>query len=217
MIRLHHAPESRSMRVLWLLNELSVEFEVITHGFDASLWTEDYLEMSPVGRVPGLEIDGELIFESGAMVEILCEMFPDAGLGRAPDDAERHSWLQWVHFAETVSQHTASLTQQHIFLFEDHMRSPTVMKVEKARLGKCFEAIDRRLGGSEFLLSEFSAADIAVGQAVYMGRHFRDFSGVPHLTAWFERLQMRPAFQASVPEEGEPRLYAQDFYEAWPA
>lgn len=215
MIRLHHAHESRSMRVLWLLNELGVDFEVVVHGFDKSLWTEDYLNMSPVGRVPALEVDGESIFESGAMIEILCEMYPEAGLGRGPDDAERRDWLQMVHFAETISQHTAALTQQHIFLFEDHMRSPTVMKVEKARLGKCFQAIDKRVKGREFLLSGFSAADIAVAQAVYMGRHFRDFEGFPHLAGWYERLVARPPFQASLPKDGEPRLYERAFYEAW--
>lgn len=215
MILLHHAPESRSMRVLWLLNELGVEFEVATYEFGKELWSQEYLSKSPVGRVPALEIDGKGIFESGAMIEILCELHPENGLFRAPSHVERHEWLQMVHFAETVSQHTASLTQQHIFLFEDHMRSPTVMKVEKARLGKCFQAIDARVSGKDYLLSDFSAADIAVGQAVYMGRHFRDFEGLPNLAGWYGRLEERDGFQASLPKEGEPRLYNRDFYEAW--
>ena len=131
MIRLHHCHETRSMRVLWLLNEIGEPFELVVHPFDKSLRSKDYLALSPAGRVPALEIDGMTMFESGAMMEYLCELFPRAGLGRLPGDPERAEWLTWLHFAETVSQHTAALTQQHVALYEDSMRSPIVMKLER--------------------------------------------------------------------------------------
>jgi glutathione S-transferase len=173
MIRLHHCSQSRSMRVLWLLNELGVPFEAITHPFDKSLRDPAYLRLSPAGRVPALEIDGMTMFESGAMMEYLCERFPEAGLGRLPGGPERAEWLTWLHFAETISQHVAALTQQHIMLYDDAMRSPIVMKLEAARLKKCHAAVEARLSGPggnrDYLLSSgFSAADIAVGQAIYM-------------------------------------------------
>ena len=169
MIRLHHCHQTRSMRVLWLLNELDIPFEVVDHPFDKSLRSADYLAVHPVGRVPSLELDGEVIWESGAIMEVLCERFPEAGMGRLPGDPERTDWLIWLHFAETVSQHTANLTQQHVMLYEDWMRSPTVMKLEAKRLTKCYAAIEARLtppeGARDYLLSRgFSATDIAVGQ-----------------------------------------------------
>ncbi|MCK5748300.1 MAG: glutathione S-transferase, partial [Oricola sp.] len=99
MIRLHHCHETRSMRVLWLLNELGVRFELVAHPFDKSLRSKDYLALSPAGAVPALEIDGMTMFESGAMIEYLCELFPAAGLGRLPGDPERAEWLTWLHFA----------------------------------------------------------------------------------------------------------------------
>ena len=76
-----------------------------------------------------------------------------------------------MHFAETISQHAAALTQQHVVLYEDSMRSPTIMKLEAARLKKCYAAIEGRLStpveNRDYLLtSGFSAADISVGQAV---------------------------------------------------
>jgi glutathione S-transferase len=101
----------------------------------------------PAGRVPALELDGRAIWETGAITEVLCERFPDTGMGRAPDDPERIDWLIWVHFAETLSQHIATLTQQHIVLREDHMRSPGLMKIEAKRAEKCYEAIAARLRG----------------------------------------------------------------------
>ncbi|WP_289152674.1 glutathione S-transferase family protein [uncultured Salipiger sp.] len=219
MIRLHHVPESRSMRVLWLLYELGVEFDVVERPFDKSLRGPEYLSLSPAGRVPALEIEGERMFESLAMMEYLCERFPEAGLGRGPGSPDRMGWLSWLHFAETVSQHTASLTQQHIMLREDHMRSPIIMQLEAKRIEKCYGAIEARLSTpienrDHLLTSGFSACDIAVGQAVYMARHFAAIEGFPELSAWYARICEREAFAKSLPGEGG-RLYVQDFYPAW--
>lgn len=221
MMRLHHCHESRSMRVLWLLSELGVPFEVVVHPFDRSLRAPDYLTLNPAGRVPALEIDGDVIWESGAILEVLCERFPEAGLGRMPGDPDRPDWLVWLHFAETVSQHTAALTQQHVMLRDDWMRSPTVMKLEALRIGKCYAAIEGRLSTpvenrDHLLTSGFSAADIAVGQAVYMARHFAATDAFPELEAWYGRITDREGFRAALPPAGAERLYARDFYPPWP-
>ena len=217
MIVLHHCHQTRSMRVLWLLNELGVEFSVVEHPFDKSLRQPDFLARSPAGRVPVLEMDGRVFFESGAIMQILCAKYPDEGLARDSDDADWPDWLVWLHFAETLSQHTAALTQQHIALYDDSMRSPIVMKLEAARAAKCLDAIEARLsGGRDYLLDDgFSAADIAVGQAVYMATHFVRLDRWPALSAWYEAITARPAFQASLPPEGAARLYDREFYEPW--
>ncbi|MBV0911421.1 glutathione S-transferase family protein [Anianabacter salinae] len=216
MIRLHHCHETRSMRSLWLLHEIGAPFEVVLHGFDKSLRSEDYLALNPAGRVPALELDGAVIWETGAIAEVLCERFPEAGLGRAPGDPERADWLIWLHFAETVTQHAAALTQQHIVLRDDAMRSPTLMRIEAKRAEKCFAAIEGRLQGRRHLLaSGFSAADVGVGQAVWLARHFARTDGFPAVTDWMDRITARPAFAASLPPEGATRLYARTFYPAW--
>lgn len=211
MIKLHHCPQTRSMRVLWLLHEIGTEFELHEWPFDKSLRGKDFLALNPAGRVPAIEIDGEVIWESGAILEALCERFPDAGLGRAPGHAERNRYLTWLHFAETISQHAAALTQQHIMLREDHMRSPIVMQLEAKRIGKCYAALEKELG--PYLLSSFSAADIAVGQAIYMARHFTALDSYPLVADWYGRITARPAFHASLP--GSVRLYSKDFYPPW--
>ncbi len=197
MIRLHHCHETRSMRVLWLLHELGVEHELVVYPFDKTLRSPQYLTLNPVGRVPALEIDGEVMWESLACVQYLCERFPEPGLGREPGSLDRADWLTWVHFSETVSQHSAALTQQHIALYDDAMRSPIVMQLEAARLGKCFAAIDARLSTpvenrDTLLTSGFTAADVCVGQAVYMARHFVRLDGFPSMAAWYAAAD-RPA------------------------
>ena len=215
MITLHHVPQSRSMRSLWLLHELDVPFEVVVHPFDKSLRDPAYLAISPAGRVPSLEIDGEAMFETGAIGEYLCERFSPEGLGRMPGTPERQQWLVWMHFAETVSQHCAALTQQHVALRDDAMRSPIVMKLEAARVKKCYDAIEARLEGRDYLLSSgFTAADIGVGQAVYMGQFFARTDDHLRVAAWFGRLSERAGFVKSLPTEGA--LFEQGFFEPWP-
>lgn len=216
MIKLHHSPQTRSMRSLWLLHELGIDFEVETHAFDKSLRDPDYLKLSPAGRVPALEIDGMRMFETGAITEYLCERFPEANLGRMPGDPERAEWLIWVHFSETISQHVAALTQQHIAIYKDEMRSPTVMKLEAARLKKCYAALEDQLDARDHLLcSGFTAADISVGHALYMAQHFATLDEFQKTAAWYKRITERPAFKASLPGPDEPVLYQKPFYPAW--
>lgn len=215
MIILHHCPQTRSMRSLWLLHELGVEFDVRTYPFDKTLRSHAFLAKSPAGRVPALEIDGTTLFETGAITQFLCERFSPNAMGRAACHLERAAWLTWVHFAETISQHAAALTQQHVALREDYMRSPFVMKLEAARIGKCFAALESRLAGRAYLLDGgFSAADISVGQAVYMARHFATFDACAAVADWYDRITARAGFAAALPTESE-RLFHQEFFAPW--
>src|SRR6056297_3569946 len=98
MITLHHVPQSRSMRVLWLLHELDIEFQVVEHAFDKSFRAPEFLSLSPAGRVPALEIEGERMFESGAMVEYLCDRFQRRGLAGG-----RTVWTAWRGWSGCIS------------------------------------------------------------------------------------------------------------------
>lgn len=211
MIRLHHVPQARSFRILWLLEELGLPFEVAEHSFfDKSLRDEAYAMLSPAGRVPALEIEGRAIFESGAITQWLCER--EGALLGAPD--ERVDWLQWLHFAETIAAHVANLTQQHIALREDWMRSPTVMRLEAARLARTLAVVDRGLVGDYLLPSGFSAVDIAVSYGAMIGQRFTPLDPFPRLRDWLGRLGDRPAFQRALARDGAAQIYTRPFYPA---
>ncbi len=213
MIRLHHCAQSRSFRTLWLLHEMGLEFELVRHSLlSGELRDAAYLALSPAGRVPALEIDGQVLFESGAIAEYLCETRASP-LWRAPGDPERADWLQWLHFAETIGQHLANLTQQHVVLYEDHMRSPTVMKLEARRLEKTLEVVERVVSRHDWMLEGgFSAVDTAIGYAALLGRRFLRFEGLPALARYLERIAARPAFRAARADDGPPELYTKPFY-----
>ncbi len=76
----------------------------------------EFLRLSPAGRVPALEIDGRVLFESGAMVQYLCETRTPGGVCPDTGDDDRADFLEWLHFAETQANILANLNMQHIFL-----------------------------------------------------------------------------------------------------
>ena len=196
MITLYHSPGTRSMRTLWLLGELGLAYKVVALGFSMeALRTPEYLAVSPLGRVPCL-VDGELsLFESGAICQYLCETYDDGRLHRPPGHPERVAWLKWLHYAETIAVHGATLVQQKVFIAPAE-RSQVVQKLESRRLFKALEVLDRHLNGREYLLdSGFSAVDTAIGYSVHLSRELIDAARLAVLDDYYQRLSARPAFQ----------------------
>lgn len=200
MRKLYHCAGARSMRSVWLLHELELDFELVTLGFSmAALRSREYLAISPLGRVPCL-VDGDVtLFESGAICQYLCERYDSTGaLHRAPGHPERNAWLQWLHYAETVAVHGAALVQQQVFVAPAD-RSLVVIKLESRRLRKALEVLEQALGAQEYLLpSGFSAVDTAVGYSVHLARELIGIEALPALAAYYARLAARPAFRRAL-------------------
>ncbi|MWB78895.1 glutathione S-transferase [Pseudooceanicola sp. 216_PA32_1] len=214
-IRLHHIACSRSFRILWLLQEMGITPEIVTYSItDGSLRTPDYLELSPAGRVPALEIDGHVLYESGAITEYLCETRPDHGLGRAPGDPERIAYLEALHYAETMGNLIANLNLQWLFLRDPAQRSETVLKVEARRLAGTMAPLERMLAGQDHVLpSGFSAADTMLGYNMLAAPRYVRMDPFPKLAAYCERMAARPAYRAAAEMDGAQQFYRQDFYE----
>ncbi|MGP9788450.1 glutathione S-transferase family protein [Roseinatronobacter sp. NSM] len=205
MIRLWHVAQSRSLRVVWMLEEMGAQYDLIACSFfDRSLRGADHLARSPAGRVPALEVDGQVMCESGAILLYLAECraphlrVPEGAAGRA-------AFLQGVHYAETLGAHLANLTQHHIVLREDAMRSPTVMRLEAMRLENALRAI-----GPGWVAGEFSVADIALGYSVWMARRFVVLPA--DAAVYADLVHARPAFQRALVKDGPAQIYTRDFY-----
>ena len=215
MIRLHHVPFSRSFRILWLLTEMGLDCEIVEHSIaDGSLRRPDYLAKSPAGRVPALEIDGRILFESGAITEYLCETRPEHGFGRAPGHSERAEYLEWLHYAETMAHLIANLNLQWIFLREPSMRSPTLLKMEARRLALTLAPLEATLARQDHpLASGFSGADTMMGYNLLAAPYFVRLDPYPAIRAYLARIALRPAYIAARERDGEQQFYRQDFYE----
>lgn len=209
---LHHVPGSRSLRIVWLLEELGLDYRLREWSItDGGLRGAEYLSRTPAARVPALETDGRVIWESGAICEYLTEQ---AGrLAPAPGAADRADFLQWLHYAETHAAIIQSLNIHHIFLRPETARSPVLMRLETRRLAFATAVLEQHLRGRDSFLDGFSAVDCMFGFNVLALFHFLPRADYPVLDQWWRRMQDRPALQRALAHDGGRSLFDQPFYE----
>lgn len=213
MIRLHHVPGSRSMRILWLLEELGLPCELRVWSLtDGGLRSPEFRALSPAGRVPALEIDGQTICESGAILQYLTER--EGRLAPLPGQPGRAAFLQWLGFAETQANILQSLNIQHIFLRPDSARSVPMMRLDTRRLAVTARALETHLEARETLLAGgFSAADCMMGFNIEALFRFLPAADYPRVDGYRARMAARPAYLRAVARGGGDSIYARDFYE----
>ncbi|MDG3040785.1 glutathione S-transferase family protein [Roseicyclus marinus] len=215
MIVLHHVPWGRSFRVLWLLCEMGMPpDEIIRYRIgDRAMREAALMGVSPAGRIPALEIDGITIFESGAIVQYLCETRAGHGFGRLPGDPERVRFLEAIGFAETQASLIEQLNLNHLFLRPPAKPSPTVVKLNTLRLADTLRALEGMLAGDYLLPAGFSGADAMLGFNLFAAPFYVRMEPYPKLRAYWQRLQARPAFRQAAEIEGPQTFYAREFYE----
>jgi glutathione S-transferase len=158
MITLYHAPRSRSVSILWLLEEIGAPFELkvvnIRRGDGSG--ARDESNPHPHGKVPALDHDGRLIFETTAIALYLTDLFPQAGLGPKAGDQDRGAYLSWLAYYAGVFE--PSLTAK--FLKIQHIYGTFAW----APFEEVLEHLGRRLAAKPYLLGDkFSAVDIVFG------------------------------------------------------
>ncbi len=197
MLKLYHAPMTRSIRIYWLLEELGVPFELAVVPF-----TPPKLPFSqpvPYGKFPAIE-DGEVTMcESGAILEYILERYGRGKLTPKPGTAERAAFLQWVHFSESVTMPLGDIVRHTIFKPEAE-RIPAVVEDARARAAAGFSVVERALDGKPYLLGdEFSAADVMMGVTLLVARRLKVLDErFPLLGSYLARLEARPAFRKAV-------------------
>jgi len=194
MLKLHHAPFSRSIRVRWLLEELDVPYELVALAPIAA--TTPFAQPTPTGKVPTIEDDGLVMFESIAIMEYVLERY--AG-GRLSPARGSHAWghlLQWMHYAEATAFPPLGYIARHSFALPEAERVPASVEDNRRLAASVLAVPERVLGGSDYLLgAEFSAADIAMGYTIGTARLLGLLGASPNLAAYLGRLSARPAFQ----------------------
>ena len=196
-MKIHHAPNSRSVRALWLFNELNLPYELEIYPLgDKSMRTPEYLKVHPLGRVPALE-DGDLtIFESGAIVQYVLDRYGNGTMVPNSASPDYPTYLQWLHYAEgMIMPQINIIVVETIFLPEERRNQTNVDRATKL-LTRMLTAVDMHLLDREFLAGEFSGADIMTGHAcIVSGRLGADISDKPNVAAYIDRLEARPALQ----------------------
>lgn len=203
MIRVHHLNASRSHRILWLLEELGLTYEIIPYQRDPKtmLAPPALRHIHPLGKSPVVEVDGKVLAESGAIIEILADRHGQGTLMPERGSDAWEQYLYWLHYAEGSAM------------------SPLLLKLVLSKMGPLGWPAQRYVNGQlklhghyldgalskhAFLVGgTFTAADIAMSFPIeaLVARGPKDLP-LPHLRAFLERIHARPAYQRAVERGG---------------
>jgi glutathione S-transferase len=198
----HHLNNSRSQRILWLLEELGAPYEIRHHSRDAvtNLAPPELLAIHSLGKSPMIEDNGRAIYESGAIAEYLCERHGGAALVPARGTDDHIRYLELMHFAEG-----SAMTPILLNLYTSRLgeaAAPLQPRIQQ-QLASHFEFLDSQILPSGYLVGDsLTGADIMnsfpAEAAVKMGYA----ANLPKLSAYVEMIHARPAFQVALEKGG---------------
>ncbi len=200
MLTLHFAPNSRAGRIVWLLEELELPYEINKMAFHPSdLKSDEHRSRHPLGRVPVLD-DGDVrIYESGAIVEYVIERHKNGGLKPPVDSPLYPEYLQWFHYCEGMVMPPVNTIVVQTVLLPPERRDETALGQAQKLLSKAIAPVDEALAGREYLIGDFSAADIMLGHACFMSNRLGCVSDeMANLKGYVERVAARPAFDKAI-------------------
>lgn len=220
MIRVHHLDNSRSQRVLWLLEELGLEYEVVRYARDPAtlLAPPELRAVHPLGKSPVLEDGGQVVAESAVIIEYLVEHYDGAHrlspLPGPADDPERMRFRYWLHYAEGSAMPPLLLGLVFSRLKSAPMpffARPVARAIADKALGGFvrpqirlhLEYMEAELGRNEWFAGHrFTAADIHMSFPVEAALSRSGGGSYPRLAAFVERIHARPAYQRAIERGG---------------
>jgi len=224
MITVHHLNDSRSQRVLWLLEELGLGYRIKHYQRDPkTMFAPDELrKVHPLGKSPVISDDGLTVAESGAIVEYLVDRYGEGRLAPRPGTPERLRWTYWLHFAEGSAMppllmklafdRVASTPVPFFIKPVTRMIAAKAMSTFiRPNLERQFDFMEAELSRSAwFAGDEFTAADIQMSFPLEAAAERAGLDARrPKLMAFLDRIHARPAYKKAL-ERGGPYSFAKD-------
>lgn len=197
-MKVYFAPNSRAVRTVWLLEEIGLPYELerFTLG-QKEMRGPEYTSINPNGRVPTLIDSDTTITESTAIAQYLAAKYAPQ-LAPGPHDPNFGTYLQWLHYAEGMIMPPVNNYVVETVLLPPERRNEQMAKRALKLLNKVLGAAEAHMEGREFISGDFNIADTITGHAVIVSRRLgADFSILPNLSAYADRLEARPAFKAA--------------------
>ena len=196
-MKLYYAPSSRAERTAWLLNELGLDYELVSYKLgDKAMRSPEYLAVNSNGRVPVLDDGNVRITESTAIAQYLVARYGAGRLTPPIDSLDFPVYLQWLHYAEGMLMAPIGNYVVETILLPPDRRSEAHAKRALKLLGNLLKAVDTHLTDRDYLAGEFTAADTVTGHACLISEQIgSEISELHNVTAYIERLRARPALQ----------------------
>jgi len=203
MIIVHHLNNSRSQRILWLLEELALPYEIKHYQRDANtnLAPAELKAINPLGKSPVIEDGPHVLIESGAIVDYLIRRHGNGQLQPDPSTATYDEYVQWLHFAEGSAMLPLMLNLYVGRLGE--AGKPLQPRIE-SELANYLGYLEAALSLTPYLVGEeLSGADIQMSFIGELAKSQGMLQHYPNLEAWIERFQARPAYIKAIEKGGE--------------
>ena len=200
MLKVHFVAGTRAGRVVWLLEELGLEYEVNIMPFTKEgLKSPEHRSRHALGRVPVLE-DGDIsIFESGAIIDYVLERHKNGGLKPSSDAPEFPFFLQWYHYCEGMVMPPMNQIVVQTILLPPDRRDETVLNQAKNLLTKSLAPVNENLANKDYLIGDFSAADLMLGHSCFMANRLGCVNDeMKSIKDYVARINDRPAFQKAI-------------------
>lgn len=201
MLKIYHSKHARSLRVVWLAEEIGMPHEITHVPFNpAALRSEEFLKVNPFAAVPAIEDGGVRMVESGAICQYLTEKYAHAPFKRTLGDADYPGYLQWIHAGEATLTPPLAAIAQHTMMRPVERRIGIVAEEAAATFRERLAVLDAHLGETGYLLGDdFCAADVMVGYALHLAALLGLMADAPDDVAkYWARLSSREAYQRAV-------------------
>ena len=200
MIKIFHAPGSRSVRIIWLLEELGLDYEleVLKRGEV----NESFIEASPFSKLPTI-IDGDVVMsESVAIVQYILQKYGNGRLEPDHNSNQYAEYLQWLNFGESVLiDPIVSILINKVFRPEEHRHEYSVQSAEKS-FAKMIKTLNSIMEGRTYIMGDdFTAADIINGYTLRLADNLQLLPGEPgteNVVNYFKSLANRDAYQKAI-------------------
>jgi len=221
MITVHHLENSRSQRIIWLLEELGVDYGIKRYGRDrqTGLAPPELLDVHPLGKAPVITDGDTTVAESGAIIEYLMYEYDDGALRPQEGTAERLAYNYWLHYAEgtfaplmILSLVLSRIEEAPMPFFLRPVAKGIAQKVRDAYLdanvSRNLDFMDSMLKESRWFCGDlFTAADVQMSFALEAAEVRSDLTGnYPHLAAFLETIRARPAYKRALDKGGHYEL-----------
>lgn len=202
MITVHHLDNSRSQRILWLLEELGLDYSIVHHKRSpVGLAPPELKAVHPLGKAPVVELDGQVVAESGAAVELIVQRYGGGRLAPAMSSPDYVRYIEWLHYPEgSVSLPAGMALFGRVFRIDNPAYNAYVKSQIELHVGHIAQA----LAGRQFLIgTQLTAADIQLTFTLQAARRSKQLEGQPELLAYIERMEARDAYKRGI-EKGGP-------------
>lgn len=187
MLTFYTNPQSRGRMAHWMLEEIGQPYETRVLEYGTTMKAPDYLAINPMGKVPALVHDGQVITEAAAIITYLADAFPQAGLM----PAQRGAFYRWMFFGAGPVEAAVTNKALGVEVTPERRRM-----VGYGSLQSVCNTLAAQLDKTPYLCGDqFSAADVYVGSQIGYGMRFNSIEARPVFTAYWGRLLQRPALQ----------------------